>query len=288
MKIKGTTKVVGLFGYPVAHTLSPIIQNTAFQETDQDLIYLPFSVEPRQLEVATRSILALGMRGVNVTIPHKEQIVRYLDQVSEQAGLVGAVNTVVNREGKLAGYNTDGEGFIESLRRKGYSLRDKEVLIIGAGGAALAISVFLLREGVARLVLINRTYARARKLVSKLESIPTSGTKLELFKFKRRNSFPGKERIDLIINTTSLGMHKGDPSPLDLESFSDSSYIYDIVYNRETQLLHQARVRGMQHQGGLDMLIYQGGLSFKLWTGKEAPVNKMRKIAQEHLGEANL
>ena len=283
MRISGETKVVGLFGYPISHTLSPLMQNVAFREAGVNFIYLPFSVKSGDLERATRAIPALGMVGINVTIPHKEKIIDYLDEVSPEVEKIGAVNTVVNRGGRLIGYNTDGEGFIESLRTKGLSLKGKEVLLLGAGGAALAISVFLLKEGINHLVLINRTYSRALKLIHRLKKIASSQVKLEVFEFKKRNSFPGREKIDLLINTTSLGMHQQDPTAVDVNCFSTSTYVYDIVYNRKTRLLEEAEKRGMSCQGGVDMLIHQGALSFKIWTGKEPPLEKMKKAVKEHL-----
>jgi len=283
MKITGETKVVGLFGYPVSHTLSPLMQNTAFKEVGINFIYLPFSVKPEELKKATRAIPALGIVGVNVTIPHKEKVIDYLDEISPEAEKIGAVNTIVNYEGKLIGYNTDGEGFIESLRRKGLSLKERGVLLLGAGGAALAISVFLLKEGVNRLVLINRTYSKALNLVHRLKKIASSQVKLELFEYKEGNSFPQRKKIDLLINATSLGMQQQDPAPIDVSCFPTSTYVYDIIYNRKTRLLEEARKRGMNCQGGIDMLIYQGALSFKMWTGKDAPIEKMKKVVEEHL-----
>jgi len=282
MKVTGETRLVGLFGYPVTHSLSPLIHNAAFEELGLNFAYLPFSVKPSYLKEATRAILALDIRGVNVTIPHKQKIISYLDGVSPEASVIGAVNTVLNCEGKLVGYNTDGEGFVESLREKNFSLEDKKVVLLGAGGAALAIAFSLIKEKIAHLILVNRTLSRAEDMLKQLERV-SGDVEVEVVEFEKRNNLSSRGDVDLLINATSLGMHEGDPLPFDLKQFPSSLYVYDVVYNRKTQLLREAERRGMRCQGGLDMLIFQGALSFKMWTGKEAPVNKMREVAREHL-----
>ncbi|MBE0477730.1 shikimate dehydrogenase [Candidatus Aerophobetes bacterium] len=276
MKITGKTKIVGLFGYPVTHSLSPLIHNAAFEKAGLNFIYLAFPVKSSNLGEATRAIKALEMVGVNVTIPHKQKIIQYLDELSPEANVVGAINTVVNREGKLAGYNTDGEGFAESLREKSFSLKGKHILLLGAGGAALAISFSLLKEKPESLILTNRTLSRAKDISKKLAS-SRGEVKMEIVEFERRNSLPRAKEIDLLINTTSLGMQEGHPAPINLEQFSSSLFVYDVIYNRETELLNQAKRLGMRYQGGLDMLIFQAALSFEIWTGRKAPVDEMRE-----------
>lgn len=283
MRISGNTKIVGLFGDPVTHTLSPLIQNTAFVEAGLDFVYLPFLVKPSYLEEATRAIRALNISGVNVTVPHKERIIKYLDELSPEARIIGAVNTVYNQNGRLIGYNTDGKGFIESLYKKGISLKNKQALLIGAGGAALSISFSLVREGVEKLILTNRTYPKAKSLFDRLKKIAPPGVEIELVEFEKRSSFSGKENVDILINATSLGMHKEDPSPIEVESFSSSTYVYDVVYNENTQLLKRARKKGMRCQNGIDMLVYQAAFAFEIWTGQKAPVEKMREVVDEYL-----
>lgn len=280
--IDGETKVLGIFGYPVSHSLSPIMHNLAFKETGLNFVYVPFPVKPSDLEGATQALRTLGILGINVTIPHKEKIIPYLDDISPEAKIIGAVNTVVNREGRLIGYNTDGEGFVQSLRAKGISLDQKEILVLGAGGAALAICVSLVKEKIKRLVLINRTYSKAIKLADRLKGIAPR-VNIEVFEYSERNTFPGHNRINLLINATSLGMHDEDPAPINLQNFPSSVYVYDIVYHRKTKLLEEAEKRGMMHQGGLDMLVFQGALAFEIWTGKKAPLYKMKKVAEESL-----
>jgi len=283
MRITGKTKVAGIFGFPVSHTLSPVIQNAAFEEKGLDFVYLPFPVEPSGLKNATEGIRALNLVGVNVTIPHKESIVDYMDELSPEVKVMGAVNTVVNREGRLVGYNTDWQGFIKSLQEEGVSLRGKNALLLGAGGAALSVCFALINEGIGRIVLTNRTFSRAKNLARKLEKI-SNKTNFEVIEFEKRNYFSQKDNIDFLVNATSLGMNEADPLPVNLEQFPPSLYVYDVIYNRETELLKQAKKLGMRCQGGFKMLIYQGALAFELWTGEKAPVEKMKAVAKKQLG----
>lgn len=280
--INGQTKVLGIFGCPVSHSISPVMHNLVFKETGLNFVYVPFLVKPSDLQAAIQALKALGILGINVTIPHKEKIISYLDDISPEAKIIGAVNTVVNREGRLIGYNTDGEGFVQSLRSRGISLLQKEILILGAGGASVAICVSLVKEKIKRLVLINRTYSRALRLADRLKKV-TPQVNIEVFEYGERNTFPGHDKIDLLINATSLGMHDGDPPPVNLQNFPSSVYVYDIIYHRKTKLLEEAEKRGMMHQGGLDMLVFQGALAFEIWTGKKAPLDKMKKVAEDNL-----
>ncbi len=275
MRIKGNTKIVGLFGYPVEHSLSPLFQNAAFTELGLNFVYLPFLVHPKDLPRAVEAIRALNLAGVNVTVPHKRKIVDYLDEVSPEVEKIGAVNTVVNQKGKLVGYNTDGKGFISSLKERRFDFQGKRVLLLGAGGAALSIGFSLLREKAEEIVLINRTQTRAVNLSNRLKRIFPSSF-LRVIKFKDRDSFPGKKDVDLLINATSVGMGSGEPPLINLEGFSCRIFVYDIVY-RPTRLLKEAKKRDLPYLNGLEMLISQGALSFELWTGEKAPLNKMRE-----------
>jgi len=280
MRIKGNTKVVGLFGYPVNHSLSPLFQNAAFAELGLNFAYFPFLVHPKDLSRAVEAIRTLNLVGVNVTVPHKEKIVNYLDETSPEVKKIGAVNTVVNQKGRLIGYNTDGEGFINSLKEKRFNPRGKRVLLLGAGGAAVSIGFSLLREKAKKVVLINRTYPRAINLSNRLKRIfPNSF--LRVIKFEDRNSFPGREDIDLLINATPVGMRSGDSLLINIKGFSSKVFVYDIVYNQPTKLLKEAKKRNLSHLNGLEMLISQGALSFELWTGRKAPIDKMRKALKK-------
>lgn len=283
MKITGKTKIVGIFGFPVSHTLSPLIQNVAFQEAGLDFVYVPFQVKSSDLRKATEAIRVFDIVGVNVTIPHKEGIIDYLDEISEEVKLIGAVNTVVNKGGKLVGYNTDWMGFLESLREDGVSLKEKKAFLIGAGGAALSLGFALVKEGVKTLFLTNRTYSRAENLARKLKEIKGDETEIKVVEFEKKEKLVS-EGIDILINATSLGMKEKDPPLIDLTGFPSSLYVYDVIYNRETELLKEAKKLGMRCQGGLGMLIYQGASAFWLWTGKKAPIEKMKAVARDYLG----
>lgn len=281
-KIDGKTKIVGLFGYPVEHSLSPLFHNAAFVKLGLNFVYLAFSVKPEELKTAVESIRSLNIVGVNVTIPYKEKVLPYLDQVSPQAKTIGAVNTIHNKEGRLIGYNTDGNGFIESLKKQGgFDPTDKNVFLLGAGGAAYAISFALVKVGVKKIILVNRTYSRGKALLEHLKKIFQNKCQLSLVEFEERNSSFIMSEIDLLINATCIGMHSGDPLLVAPEVLPPNIFIYDIVYNRKTELLKVAEERKLASLGGLDMLVYQGALSFEIWTGRKAPIKAMKEALRK-------
>lgn len=281
-KIDGKTKIVGLFGYPAGHSLSPLFHNAAFVKLGLNFVYLAFSVKPEELKTAVESIRSLNIVGVNVTIPYKEKVLPYLDQVSPQAKMIGAVNTIHNKEGRLIGYNTDGNGFIESLKKQGgFDSTDKNVFLLGAGGAAYAISFALIKGGIKKLILVNRTYSRGKALLEHLKRIFQNKCQLSLIEFDERNSSFIMSEIDLLINATCIGMHSGDPLLVAPEVLPPNIFIYDIVYNRKTELLKVAEERKLASLGGLDMLVYQGALSFEIWTGRKAPIKAMKEALRK-------
>ena len=281
-KIDGKTKVTGVFGYPVEHSLSPLFHNAAFASLGIDFTYLPFAVKPEELKIAVESIRSLSMVGVNVTIPHKEKVLPYLDEISPEAKAIGAVNTIHNKRDRLTGYNTDGDGFIESLiKQGGFDPKDKNVFLLGAGGAAYAISFALIESGIKKLILVNRTYSKGKGLLEHLKKIFQDKCQLSLVEFEERNSSFVMSEIDLLINATSLGMYPGDPSLIAPEVLPPNIFIYDVVYNRKTPLLKLAEEKKLASLGGLEMLVYQGALSFEIWTGQKAPI----KIMKEALGK---
>lgn len=283
-KIDGKTKVTGVFGYPVEHSLSPLFHNAAFARLGLNFVYLPFAVKPGELKMAVKSIRSLNMVGVNVTIPHKEKVLPYLDQIFPEAKAIGAVNTIHNKEGKLIGYNTDGDGFIESLKKQGgFDPKNKSVFLLGAGGAAYAISFALIKSGIKKLVLVNRTYSKGKALLEHLREIFQYKCQLSLVEFEERNSSFIMNEIDLLINATSIGMHSGDPLLITPEILPPNIFIYDVVYNRKTPLLKLAEEKKLTSLGGLDMLVYQGALSFEIWTGQKAPVKIMKEALMEEL-----
>jgi shikimate dehydrogenase len=263
------TDIYGVIGYPLAHSLSPVMQNAAFFEKGLNAIYLAF--ETKNLEDALKGIRALGIKGVSVTIPHKSSVIPLLDQVDDLAKRIGAVNTIVNDGGRLFGYNTDALGALEALKEK-TEVFGKTCLILGAGGAARAIGYILKKHGV-DLTLANRSHARGKELADFLECpfIPLEkATDIQ---------------VDLLIQTTSVGMYPNDDeSIVSSDALNPGTVVMDIVYNPiETKLLATAKDRGCVTINGLGMFIRQGAEQFRLWAGLEAPVETMMSAVEEAL-----
>lgn len=284
-------KLFGILAHPVGHSLSPVMYQQAFIKLGLPYAYHPFDVPPERLAQAVSAIKVLGISGVNVTIPHKERIIPFLDRLDPEAEAIGAVNTVVlEKDGTLTGYNTDGAGYVESLKEEtGLDLSQCKVLILGAGGAAKAIGVYLLKEGVPHLTIVNRTLERAHQLACHLEKylksrsspLPAKITVRSQADLAQNKSFD----YQLIINTTSVGMwpHVNE-MPMELGPLPPSTVVSDIVYNPyETLFLKKAKEQGATIHRGLGMLVYQGTLAFKLFTGYEAPVDTMWEAVRNHL-----
>jgi shikimate dehydrogenase len=265
-KISGRTKITGLFGYPVEHTLSPAMHNAAFKTLGLDYCYVPFPVHPDYLDDAVKAIRALNLCGVNVTVPHKEKVIPLLDEINEEASFIGAVNTIVNSNGRLIGYNTDGRGFIQSLLERSISFEGKNVLIIGAGGASRAISYYLSQK-TKTLFLYDIDKEKLEKLVNDLKNIRNNVSSVE--------DIVRLERFHIVINATPLGWKKEDPLPFDTSRLMPDRIICDLIY-KKTQLLKNASKKGCVTLNGLGMLLWQGVFAFKLWTGKKPPVEIMR------------
>ncbi|MBM4255174.1 MAG: shikimate dehydrogenase [Deltaproteobacteria bacterium] len=280
--ITGQTRIVGIFGDPISHTRSPAMQNAAFQACKLPYVYVPLLVHPSDLARAVHSIRALNLAGVNVTVPHKEQIVRYLDSLSEEAKLCGAVNTVVNRDGHLFGDNTDGRGFLQSLKEYGLSPKQGEVILIGAGGSARAVLVSLLRAGYGPITIVNRTLANARALVRSYRHVSqTEVTALPLAALQNSQLL---ERASLIINSTSVGLHDEDFFPLAYAETPRMCLFYDLLYRpKPTSFLQPARRGRRPTLDGRTMLLHQGALAFALWTGVPAPLQIMKRALQHAL-----
>lgn len=287
--ISGRTRVCGIFGHPVEHSFSPAMHNAAFDAAGLDYTYVPFPVEPGNLPAAVGAVRALGLAGVNVTIPHKKAVLPLLDDLSEEARLIGAVNTIVNRSGRLYGDNTDGRGFLRSLKeRAGFDPAGKTALILGAGGAARAVAVQLALAGARNLLLANRSAERAAELAGFISG--KTGVELEVVPWPEGEEevLPGEalRESDLVVQTTPLGMHPhiSKTVPLSFELFRPGQVACDLVYNPvETLFLRDAGRAGAVAVDGLGMLLYQGALAFELWTGKPAPVEVMRKALEEVL-----
>lgn len=275
------TVMTGVFGYPVGQSMSPDMHNAAFQTRGLNYAYAAFPIAPGQLQEAVSGIRALGFKGVNVTIPHKVEIMRYLDEIDDEARQIGAVNTVVNRDGVLIGYNTDGQGFVRSLLEETQvNVAGKRVLILGAGGAARAVAVSLARNGAKQISIANRSQDKAIELAGQVrihtdaEAIRLDQVDVQLLK-----------GIDLLVNTTSIGMYPAiDGMPISSEALHSGLLVSDLIYNPlETRLLREARQIGASTHNGVGMFIHQGALSFQLWTGYDAPLDVMRRTVLERL-----
>lgn len=280
--ISGRTKICGIFGCPVEHTFSPALHNAAFTAAGLDYAYVPFEVSSRSLAAAVEAVRALGLAGVNVTIPHKEAVLPLLDGLSGEAELTGAVNTIINRSGYLYGDNTDGKGYLRALNEAGFDPAGKTVLFLGAGGAARAVAVQLALAGAGKLVFANRTAAKASDL-SRFVAQKT-GVRVELVSWPDRagDLLPVQvlTEADLVVQATSLGMspNVGETVPLSFEAFRPGQVASDLVYNPvETLFLKKAVQAGAAAVSGLGMLLHQGALAFELWTGVPAPLEAMRE-----------
>lgn len=286
MRVNGRTRITGIFGDPIEHTLSPAIQNAAFEALGLHYIYVPFHVRSKpsgDLKAAVAGVRAMNIAGVNITIPHKERVIRLLDEVDIHAKDIGAVNTVVNRDGKLIGYNTDGPGYLLSLRDEtGFIPRGKNIIVVGAGGASRAIFHAFLAGGAKSILLVNRTVKRADALANEFSGrfkarVETAPLETEWIK-------KYAESADLLVNTTSIGMMGRGELELPLEAFPSKAVISDIVYRPlKTGLLKGAEKRGLKTHTGIGMLVRQGAIGFELWTGEKAPVNVMLKAALRQL-----
>jgi shikimate dehydrogenase len=272
------TKVIGLLGHPIKQSYSPFIHNVAFKLKDIDYIYLPFDVVTDDLENALNGIVALGMNGLNVTIPHKVKIIEFLDDLSEESSMIGAVNTITIEQGSLKGFNTDVHGILETLNQFKDEIIGGKVSIIGAGGGARASIFTLIRYfKPSEINIINRTLQRAETLQVYFYD------KMRYENLKSAELFPPDlvETLNtskLIINTSPVGMYPvTDDLPINLEeSFNKDQIVFDMIYNpTETKLLSLARMQGAKVFGGLKMLVHQAAKSFELWTGEEMPIEKL-------------
>lgn len=283
MRITGTTRLCGIIGDPVAHTLSPVMQNAAFEKAVLDYVYVAWRAPRGTAASCAQAMRALGIRGLNVTVPHKIDIMRSLDEVDEQAARIGAVNTVVNDSGCLRGYNTDAQGFLHGLRSHGIDARGMSVVVLGAGGAARAV-VFALVGAGARVTVLNRNVERAASLA---RDVATASGAHVLHGLLSSDVMASRlSDAALLVNTTSVGMHPMEMEmPCPREVLRRDLPVCDIVYNpRETALLRAAAALGAVTVDGVEMLVRQGAMAFELWTGIDAPVGVMRAAVLGELG----
>ena len=270
--ISGTTRIYGIIGYPVEHSFSPRMHNAAFSALKMDVRYLAFPVKPEQVQQALEGIRALNISGVNVTVPHKSAVIPYLDEIAPLAQKLGAVNTILNLEGRLSGTNTDISGFVRSLGDLNFSPKNKTVAVLGAGGSARAVLAGLADAGASRILIHNRTVARAESLVIEFSQnfTETQFSAVSLQTVKNSN-------FDLLVNTTTVGM-QSDASPLDLSQCLEIKHLLDLIYSPvKTRLLRQAEELDIPALNGSGMLLYQGCDAFTFWTAIPAPEAVMRE-----------
>ncbi|GGH45461.1 shikimate dehydrogenase (NADP(+)) [Paenibacillus silvae] len=278
--------LLGVMGDPIAHSKSPAMHNAALQAAGVEGMYMPLHVKPDQLQAAVRGITALGYRGVNVTIPHKEQVMQYLDVIDESARLIGAVNTIVNDNGTLTGYNTDGMGYVRSLKEEAVpQIEGKRIAVLGAGGAARGVIYALALEKPEQISILNRTADRATALAEDLRSYSLgdiSGSGMHEAQAVLADA-------DIVINTTAAGMHPHvHDLPVDPAWIRLGAAVSDLIYNPlETRLLRESRIRGCTVHGGLGMFIYQGAIAFEHWLGIPAPIDTMRRAVLDSFTNNN-
>ncbi len=282
MSISGKTKVCGVIGDPIEHTLSPIMHNAAFNALNLDYVFLAFKVKPTEVENAINGMRALNIRGLNVTMPHKTPVLKYLDRTDLSAQIINSVNTILNRDNKLFGFNTDGVGALKALRENGVELKGRKVLLLGAGGAARAIAYTMAKEA-DELAVLNRSLKPAQELAKLLEK--TANKKIVSGSLSPKEIQQNLQDSDVLINATSVGMKpKAEESPVAPRLLRPNLAVMDIVYNPiESKLAKEAKVAGAKVVSGVEMLIYQGAASFEIWTGKSAPVDVMRQAVVNHL-----
>ncbi|WP_086351123.1 shikimate dehydrogenase [Candidatus Enterococcus clewellii] len=283
--ITGHTRLIGLFAEPIRHSVSPMIQNTALQALDIDAVYLAFELGEDRLISAIESIRTLEMLGANLSMPHKMAAVPLMDELSEAAKLVGAINTIVNDNGRLIGYTTDGTGFMRSLKDQEIDIIGKKMTIIGAGGAATAIIVQAALDGVKEIAVYNRKDEFFEKVKEKLRYIEAhTSCIIHLHDLANSDELAADvSDSSLLVNATGVGM-KPNLAASPIEDFSilrADLPVYDVIYTpRETTLLKEAKARGTKAVNGLGMLLYQGAAAFELWTGKEMPIEKVKPIIE--------
>ena len=274
---------LGIIGYPIAHSISPIFQQAALDHCGIDATYQAYEVAPDDVGRFVNDLRRDGAWGINVTVPHKEAVIPHLDEVDDWATAAGAVNTIVNRDGHLTGHNTDGLGFLRALQDEGgFVPEGSRVLILGAGGAARGVVLALSRAKVSTLIIANRTLERAQRLAELAHSSDSNGIAISL---GGRDLIEAAGAADLIVNCTTIGMSHGPDeagSPLPAVSITSTVLVNDLVYNPlETPLLKAAAQVGAKCLGGILMLVYQGAASFEMWTGRDAPVAVMLEAANK-------
>ncbi|WP_407374427.1 shikimate dehydrogenase [Methanobrevibacter sp.] len=280
MNIKGSTNIVGLIGHPVEHSFSPPMHNAAFYALGMDCVYVAFDVDPVNLQSAIEGAKSLNIKGFNVTIPHKIEVMNFLDEIDDVARLIGAVNTIDFKD--MKGYNTDGIGAVKAIEEV-TSIKNKDVVIAGAGGASRAISFYLAKFGASSITILNRNPDKAQSLA---DDISASGLIGDVNADSISKISTCLKNADILVNTTPLGMHPNvEGSVATSNDMHEDLVVFDAVYNpHETLLLKEAIKAGAKPVYGIKMLLYQGVESFKIWTGREPPVDVMENALKQYLG----
>ena len=281
MKIDGYTRLAAVVANPIKHSISPFIHNSAFEVTNTNGVYLAWEVDAAELAETVANIRRYQMYGINISMPYKEQVIPYLDQLSEEACLIGAVNTVVNREGTLIGYNTDGKGFFKSL--PSFKISRKRLVLLGAGGAAKAILAQAILDGVSQISVFVRSSSmeKTRPYLEKIQN--ATGFRVDLFALEDRQDLQDSiTHADLLVNATSVGMDgTSQPIPSSIV-LPDKLLVADVIYQPfETPFLKWAKEQGNQSINGLGMLLYQAAEAFELWTGKEMPTDQIWELLKQ-------
>jgi len=281
MKIDGYTRLAAVVANPIKHSISPFIHNSAFEATNTNGVYLAWEVDATELAETVANIRRYQMYGINLSMPYKEQVIPYLDQLSEEACLIGAVNTVVNREGTLIGYNTDGKGFFKSL--PSFKISKKRLVLLGAGGAAKAILAQAILDGVSQISVFVRSSSmeKTRPYLEKIQN--ATGFRVDLFALEDvQNLQDSITQADLLVNATSVGMDgSSQPIPTSIV-LPEKLMVADVIYQPfETPFLKWARNQGNQSINGLGMLLYQAAEAFELWTGKEMPTDQIWELLKQ-------
>lgn len=281
MKIDGYTRLVAVVANPIKHSISPFIHNSAFEATNTNGVYLAWEVDATELAETVANIRRYQMYGINLSMPYKEQVIPYLDQLSEEACLIGAVNTVVNREGTLIGYNTDGKGFFKSL--PSFKISRKRVVLLGAGGAAKAILAQAILDGVSQISVFVRSSSmeKTRPYLEKIQN--ATGFRVDLFALEDIQELQDSiTQADLLVNATSVGMDGAfQPIPTSIV-LPEKLLVADVIYQPfETPFLKWARSQGNHAVNGLGMLLYQAAEAFQLWTGKEMPTDQIWELLKQ-------
>lgn len=281
IEISGETRLAAFFASPARHSISPKMHNLAFKERQINARYLAFDVPPKELKTSIQAIRSLGLIGVNLSMPHKQKVLPLLDELSPEAKLIGAVNTIVNHEGKLIGHNTDGAGFMRSLEELALDIRGKEITILGAGGAATAIICQAALDGVQTINVISRKSANFSKMERKIKEIQKkSDCLIHLIESDAANAITAAcQRSCLLINGTNVGMGEleGQLPMIAISDLHPNLAVSDIIYHpAETQLLLEAKRVGAKTMNGLGMLIHQGAVAFELWTNESMPIEMVK------------